>query len=53
MALMSCRECGHQVSDTSMACVSCGAPVTSIPHLDYQPLPKKKQVGLSALVAVS
>lgn len=28
MALKSCPECGHQVSDLAAACPSCGAPVT-------------------------
>lgn len=27
MALMSCPECGHRVSDRAPACPSCGYPV--------------------------
>lgn len=29
MALMSCRECGKQVSDLAAACPHCGAPIAS------------------------
>ena len=28
MALTACRECGHQISDTSAACPACGAAVS-------------------------
>ena len=28
MAMISCRECGKEISDTATACVGCGAPVT-------------------------
>lgn len=31
MALITCRECGHQVSDQAAACPSCGAPVERVP----------------------
>ena len=27
MALISCHECGNQVSDSARACPKCGAPV--------------------------
>jgi len=27
MALTTCPECGHQVSDTASSCPSCGAPL--------------------------
>ena len=27
MALTSCRECGHQVSEKAEGCPSCGAPL--------------------------
>lgn len=30
MALVKCGECGKEISDKSAACVSCGAPVTTI-----------------------
>jgi hypothetical protein len=29
MAIISCEECSHQVSDRAASCPSCGAPVTS------------------------
>lgn len=28
MALITCRECGAQISDNAMACPQCGSPVT-------------------------
>jgi RNA polymerase subunit RPABC4/transcription elongation factor Spt4 len=27
MALIKCKECGHEVSTTANACPNCGAPV--------------------------
>jgi len=29
MALISCKECGHKVSDLASACPECGAPVAT------------------------
>lgn len=29
MALVSCMECGREVSDKATACIGCGAPVTA------------------------
>lgn len=29
MALISCRECNHQISQTAEACPQCGAPLTA------------------------
>jgi len=31
MALIKCKECGHQVSDTAMACPACGARISGDP----------------------
>jgi hypothetical protein len=33
MALVKCRECGHQISTEALACPSCGAPQNRIPPL--------------------
>ena len=30
MALTTCRECGHQISDTAAACPSCGASASGV-----------------------
>ena len=30
MALVTCKECGHQVSDRAAACPSCGAPIAPV-----------------------
>ena len=30
MALVTCTECGAQVSDKALACVKCGAPVNTV-----------------------
>lgn len=27
MALISCKECGREISDTAAACIGCGAPI--------------------------
>lgn len=32
MALIPCRECGHQISDTAASCPSCGAPRAEPPN---------------------
>jgi hypothetical protein len=31
MALVSCGECGREVSDKAAACVGCGAPIGAAP----------------------
>ena len=45
MAIISCPECGKQVSDTAPACPSCGAPVSQLTarhaaHVPAQAKPK-------------
>lgn len=53
MALITCPECGKQVSDRAAACVGCGAPILAqkeatkeysyedaLAHLREQPSPK-------------
>jgi len=32
MALISCPECSHRVSDKAPACPSCGYPVAGVPR---------------------
>lgn len=38
MALIKCRECGHEVSDKASACPKCGCPITkgSKPHIHQE-----------------
>ena len=38
MALVKCRECGHQISTEAVACPSCGAPPKPVPPLIPPPL---------------
>ena len=44
MALIECRECKNQVSDSAKACPKCGAPVAD-------PVPSKSR-GISILLAL-
>lgn len=43
MALISCPECGHSISDKAFSCPSCGYPI-NIPStiVTAQPMPKRK-----------
>lgn len=37
MALISCKECGHQVSDQAASCPSCGHPINQPPAVPANP----------------
>jgi len=44
MALIECRECKKQISDSASSCPQCGAPVTSISATEpITPHPSKKR----------
>jgi hypothetical protein len=38
MALITCTECGKQISDKAATCVQCGAPVDNRPRYNSGPL---------------
>lgn len=42
MALISCPECGHSISDKAFSCPSCGYPINIPPTITAQPAPKRK-----------
>ena len=42
MALISCPECGHSISDKAFSCPSCGYPINIPPAIVSQPAPKRK-----------
>jgi len=43
MALISCRECGKQVSTEAAACPACGAPPTKVPKPLMPPMPARAE----------
>jgi endogenous inhibitor of DNA gyrase (YacG/DUF329 family) len=45
MALVPCRECGHQVSTEASACPSCGAPVVGTPAIVTRPIASRVRAG--------
>jgi hypothetical protein len=45
MAMMSCKECNHEISDRAASCPNCGAPV-------MYPKPRRRLTGLLAAVVV-
>jgi predicted amidophosphoribosyltransferase len=47
MALISCAECGHQMSDAAAACPQCGHPSTAIQPAQSSP---SKPTGTSGQV---
>ena len=50
MALIECKECSKQVSDSAASCPNCGAPVSAAyaaPTAPPQPVAKKVGVGLA------
>ena len=52
MALISCPECGKEVSDRAPACIHCGYPLSSAaPYADFRPItgPNRFTVRLTAL----
>ena len=51
MALISCPECGKEVSDRAPACIHCGYPLSSAaPYADFRPItgPNRFTVRLTA-----
>ncbi|MFQ7451046.1 MAG: zinc ribbon domain-containing protein [Flavonifractor plautii] len=40
MALISCPECGKQISDQAPACIHCGYPLPKQPTAPAAPLPR-------------
>lgn len=51
MALVTCRECGRQVSDQAAACPGCGAPV-SVVRGPLAPVTRKEASGCFNVIAV-
>ena len=57
MALTSCSECGHQVSDRAAACPHCGAPMHALasgpPARNREiVIIERKSVGLAVILTV-
>ncbi|GEM_PF-2431943 len=53
MALIKCKECGHEVSDKASACPNCGCPIDNVGKIQEEiidPEPKKKKGWIWALV---
>jgi hypothetical protein len=56
MALIKCKECGHEVSDKASACPNCGCPIERVETLQeelYEENPKKKKGWIGALIVVA
>ena len=43
MALITCPECGKQISDKAPACIHCGCPIQQV-HTEQQYVPPKQEV---------
>ena len=43
MALIKCKECGHEVSDLANVCPNCGAPIKFLQ--DQKEIVKKLELG--------
>ena len=58
MALIKCKECGHEVSDKASRCPNCGCPIQtggnqSVNETNVESQPEKKGNGIKwALLAV-
>ncbi len=59
MALIACSECGRAVSDKAVACIGCGAPLTTSSPIDLvakrskaRP-PTREQIKRGALLSLS
>lgn len=56
MALLSCPDCGHQVSDQAPSCPSCGRPLARTSTATHQAtapvLPEKKSSGCLTVVLI-
>ena len=53
MALIKCKECGHEVSDRASACPNCGCPIESLGAAQEDVMyeePKKKKGWIWALI---
>ena len=45
MALISCPECGKEVSDRAPACIHCGYPLSSAaPYADFRPITGRSEI---------
>ena len=55
MALIKCKECGHEVSDKASMCPNCGCPIESLGAAQEDVMyeePKKKKGWIWALIVV-
>ena len=55
MALIKCKECGHEVSDRASMCPNCGCPIESLGAAQEDVMyeePKKKKGWIWALIVV-
>ena len=55
MALIKCKECGHEVSDRASACPKCGCPIDNVGKIQEEIIdaePKKRKGWIWALIAV-
>lgn len=55
MALIKCKECGHEVSDKASMCPNCGCPIESLGAAKEDVMyeePKKKKGWIWALIVV-
>ncbi|GEM_PF-1743372 len=53
MALVSCKECGKEISDQAAACPSCGAPVAKGAAQPAVPTPVgQRKVGCGTVIVV-
>lgn len=55
MALIKCKECGHEVSDKASACPNCGCPIERVEtHQEvlYEENPEKKKSWIWALIVL-
>ena len=55
MALIKCKECGHEVSDKASACPKCGCSIDNVGKIQEEIIdaePKKKKGWIWALIVV-
>ena len=48
MAMIKCKECGKEISDTAKACVNCGAPLKSDDF--HKELNAAKRVAIAIII---
>jgi hypothetical protein len=59
MALIACSECGRAVSNKAVACIGCGAPLTTPSPIDLvakrsnAPPPTRDQIKRRVLLSIS